>query len=144
MTSACAACAQRRLPRRVKLPGPLGRYNVYYKLLTARGWNAYKKNELNADKITNMSLRLNYEAVVQYAGIEDNDLLYFSYANQVRTSQHHGRCMRCSRSLQPVAIVAERLPPAAALYGVCIHHCRQDSRARDRCKLIADTARRRA
>ena len=76
-----------RLSRRVKLPGPLGRYNVYYKLLTARGWNAYKKNELNAEKITNMSLRLNYEAVVQYADIEDNDLLYFSYANQVRAKR---------------------------------------------------------
>ncbi len=70
--------------RRVKLPGPLGRWKVYYELLTARGWNAYKRNELNAEKITNMSLRLNYEAVVQYADIEDNDLLYFSYANQVR------------------------------------------------------------
>ena len=72
------------MPRRVNLPGPLGRYNVYYKLLKARGWNAYKRNELNAEKITTMNLRLNYEAVVQYAEIEDNDLLYFSYANQVR------------------------------------------------------------
>ena len=77
------------MAHRVKLPGPLGRYKVYYDLLTARGWNAYKRNELNAEKITNMSLRLNYEAVVQYADIEDNDLLYFSYANQVRAERFH-------------------------------------------------------
>jgi hypothetical protein len=60
----------------------LGRYRAYYRLLTARGWNAYKRNELNAEKITNMTQRLNYEAVIQYAEIEDNDLLYFSYTNQ--------------------------------------------------------------
>ena len=64
---------------------------MYYKLLTARGWNAYKRNELNAEKITNMSLRLNYEAVVQYLDIEDNDLLYFSYANQVSMTHAQGR-----------------------------------------------------
>lgn len=35
--------------------------------------------------------RLNYEAVVQYAGIADNDLLYFSYTNQVsRVSRSTG------------------------------------------------------
>ena len=62
----------------------MGRYRAYYRLLTTRGYNKYKQNELNAEKITNMTQHLNYEAVVQYAEIEDNDLLYFSYTNQAR------------------------------------------------------------
>jgi len=96
--------------RRVKLPGPLGRYKVYYELLTARGWNAYKRNELNAEKITNMSLRLNYEAVVQYADIEDNDLLYFSYANQVRSCET--KMNHVKTKAQHVTAPDRKKPPA--------------------------------
>ena len=72
-----------------RLPGPLGRYRAYYRLLTARGFSAYKRNELNAEKINNMTQHLNYEAVIQYAEIEDNDLLYFSYTNQASMELDH-------------------------------------------------------
>lgn len=44
------------------------RRNKYYtqaKLLLRRGYNAYKQNELNAEKIKTLSDHLNYEAVVQ-------------------------------------------------------------------------------
>jgi hypothetical protein len=38
------------------------------RLLLRRGYNAYRANELNADKITTFSDHLNYEAVVQVRG----------------------------------------------------------------------------
>ena len=74
------------VPSRVK--GPFAKYRTFARLLTQRGWNAYKANELNADKINNLTQQLNYEAVIQYSGLKDNDLLYYSYTNQLRNALH--------------------------------------------------------
>ena len=72
---------QRHCPR---FSGPFAKYRAYAQLLTRRGPHAYKRNELNASKIRSLGERLDYEAVIQYTGLKDNDLLYFSYANQAR------------------------------------------------------------
>lgn len=67
-----------------RFAGPFSKYRAYARLLTRRGPHAYKQNELNADKITSLSERLDYEAIIQYTRLKDNDLLYFSYTNQAR------------------------------------------------------------
>ena len=51
--------------------------------MSRRGRSAYKQNEVNAEKLTTRMLRTQYECIIQSLGIEDPDLLYFSYANQV-------------------------------------------------------------
>ena len=38
---------------------------------------------MHAEKLTTRTLRTQYECIIQSLGIEDADLLYFSYANQV-------------------------------------------------------------
>ena len=81
--SSCASCARFR--------GPFAKYRTYAHLLTRRGLGAYKQNELNADKIRSMGEILDYEAIIQYTGLKDNDLLYFSYTNQARA----GTCWHC-------------------------------------------------
>ena len=62
---------------------PRSKWHGYYKLLFTRGFNAYKRNKLNRDKIKNWMDHANYEAIVQTAGIDDDDLLYYSYTNKV-------------------------------------------------------------
>lgn len=73
--------------------GPFAKYRTYAQLLARRGPRAFKKNELNADKITSTSQILDYEAIIQYTGLKDNDLLYFSYTNQARRWLVHRQCV---------------------------------------------------
>jgi len=63
---------------------------------------------------------LNYEAVVQYAGIADNDLLYFSYTNQVRRvslSTGARPDMLSSRACQSGGMQGQRPPPYIVALG---------------------------
>ena len=53
-----------------------------YQLLHNRGQDAYKANKLMADKITTLEQHLDYEAIIQIAEIDDQDLLYLNFDNQ--------------------------------------------------------------
>ena len=53
-----------------------------YNLLKNRGRNAYKANKLMASKIMTLEQHLDYEAIIQIAEIEDQDLLYLNFDNQ--------------------------------------------------------------
>ena len=53
-----------------------------YQLLNNRGQDAYKANKLMADKLTTLEQHLDYEAIIQIAEIDDQDLLYLNFDNQ--------------------------------------------------------------
>lgn len=53
-----------------------------YKLLRTRGKDKYKANKLMASKITTLEQHLDYEAIIQIAEIDDQDLLYLNFENQ--------------------------------------------------------------
>ena len=53
-----------------------------YNLLKNRGKNAYKANKLMSSKIQSLEQHLDYEAIIQIAEIDDQDLLYLNFDNQ--------------------------------------------------------------
>lgn len=53
-----------------------------YNLLRNRGKNKYRDNKLMASKITTLEQHLDYEAIIQIAEIDDQDLLYLNFDNQ--------------------------------------------------------------
>ena len=53
-----------------------------YNLLKKRGRDAYKANKLMASKIVTLEQHLDYEAIIQIAEIDDQDLLYLNFDNQ--------------------------------------------------------------
>lgn len=53
-----------------------------YNLLRTRGKDKYKANQLMATKITTLEQHLDYEAIIQIAEIDDQDLLYLNFDNQ--------------------------------------------------------------
>ena len=147
MRAPCLCVSLDQRSRLWRWEGRRSKYYTWAKLLFRRGYNAYKANELNAERIKTISEHLNYEvpppppshtpalparprpnhpsspedlpaqadhlpsgrqrllgavqrarssvllevppgapppqAIVQYSGLDDNDLLYFSYTNQV-------------------------------------------------------------
>ncbi|KAL0048262.1 hypothetical protein WJX82_011336 [Trebouxia sp. C0006] len=53
-----------------------------YNLLKNRGKSAYKANKLMSSKIQSLEQHLDYEAIIQIAEIDDQDLLYLNFDNQ--------------------------------------------------------------
>ncbi|KAL0022813.1 hypothetical protein WJX79_000883 [Trebouxia sp. C0005] len=53
-----------------------------YNLLKNRGKQAYKANKLMSSKIQSLEQHLDYEAIIQIAEIDDQDLLYLNFDNQ--------------------------------------------------------------
>ena len=53
-----------------------------YQLLRKRGSDAYKANKLMSGKIRTLEQHLDYEAIIQIAEIDDQDLLYLNFDNQ--------------------------------------------------------------
>ncbi|DBA94054.1 TPA: hypothetical protein ACH3X1_001703 [Trebouxia sp. C0004] len=53
-----------------------------YNLLKNRGKDAYKANKLMSSKIQSLEQHLDYEAIIQIAEIDDQDLLYLNFDNQ--------------------------------------------------------------
>ena len=53
-----------------------------YDLLKNRGKDAYKANKLMSSKIRSLEQHLDYEAIIQIAEIDDQDLLYLNFDNQ--------------------------------------------------------------
>ena len=60
-----------------------------YNLLRNRGKDKYKANKLMASNIKTLEQHLDYEAIVQIAEIDDQDLLYLNFDNQVLGETHH-------------------------------------------------------
>ena len=46
-----------------------------------RGKDAYKANGLLADQLVTVDQRLDYEAIIQIAEIDDQDVLYLNFDN---------------------------------------------------------------
>ena len=51
------------------------------KLQSVRGKDAYKANDLLADQLVTVDQRLDYEAIIQIAEIDDQDVLYLNFDN---------------------------------------------------------------
>ena len=61
---------------------PCRKVATTYNLLRNRGKDKYRANQLMASKITTLEQHLDYEAIVQIAEIDDQDLLYLNFDNQ--------------------------------------------------------------
>ena len=60
-----------------------------YNLLRTRGKDQYKANKLMSSKITTLEQHLDYEAIIQIAEIDDQDLLYLNFENQALGEAQH-------------------------------------------------------
>ena len=61
---------------------PCRKATTTYNLLRNRGKDKYRANKLMASKILTLEQHLDYEAIIQIAEIEDQDLLYLNFDNQ--------------------------------------------------------------
>ena len=58
------------------------------KLQSVRGKDAYKANDLLADQLVTVNQRLDYEAIIQIAEIDDQDVLYLNFDNVALGGYH--------------------------------------------------------
>lgn len=52
-----------------------------WKLAMGKRFHSYKKNKLVRSKVKTHKQRLHYEAIIQVAQIQDEDLLYLNFTN---------------------------------------------------------------
>ena len=74
------------------------------KLQSVRGKDAYKANDLLADQLVTVDPRLDYEAIIQIAEIDDQDVLYLNFDNVAlggcHTDPYRARLSSLAWSLQ--------------------------------------------
>lgn len=79
------------------------------KLQSVRGKDAYKANDLLADQLVTVDQRLDYEAIVQIAEIDDQDVLYLNFDNVALGGCHTHPLLEVV-ALKGLQSVAARLP----------------------------------
>lgn len=71
-------------------------------------FHSYKKNKLVRSKVKTHKQRLHYEAVIQVAQIQDEDLLYLNFTNSAMGRSYLAEyvCCRCVQHAQTVSQAA--------------------------------------